>query len=156
MEVFLWILFGLTALYLLLSFVFIHLSLDYRRKITERRAKIASLVESQLSILQLIKKEINNSGQKCGITLPKSRENTILLLADLSEIQKQLETYITAHVSEVHEIINYQKALTENDKLIRDEIYRHNNAVYNFNIICDSKIFKPFVLLLRLTKKEKY
>ncbi len=157
MRILLWIGVGIIALYLFLSFIFIHLSVDYQRKITKRREIIGSLVESHFSLLKLLMQEMEKAiGESLQVNIPELSSNTRQLLSEMGDVDQQLRDFLKLKKLKNDEVQNYLKAMEENEKLIRDEIYRHNHAVDNFNLICDSKIFKPSVLMLRLTKKEKY
>ncbi|HZJ89866.1 MAG TPA: hypothetical protein VFD05_04255 [Bacilli bacterium] len=157
MEVFLWIVVGLAALYLLLTFVFMHLSLEYRKKIKNSDEVIDSHIKSHISLLDLLINDVNSHVNiKEKISLPFFNDDKTKLIKQVQELDELIRKTITEHNLSFLAKNNYLGALDENTKLLRDEVYRHNSYVQNFNIICGSFIFWPIVKILRLQKKDKY
>lgn len=157
MDIFLWIVIPLAALYMLLTFVFMHLSLEYRKKIKNSDEVIESHLKSHISLLDLLIEDINKRPSiKQKIELSIFNENKATVIKQVQEADDLIRKTISEHNLTFSPETNYLGALDENMKLLRDEIYRHNSYVQNFNIICGSFIFWPIVKILRLQKKDKY
>lgn len=157
METFLWIVVGIAALYLLLTFVFMHLSLEYRKKIKRSNEIIDSLLKSHISLFDLLIDDISeeiNLDKK--FTTPTFNADKSKFIKEVQEDYSLVEKIVTESNLTFPPETNYLGALAENTKLLRDEVYRHNSYVQNFNIICGSFVFWPIVKILRLQKKDKY
>lgn len=157
METFLWIVVGIAALYLLLTFVFMHLSLEYRKKIKRSNEIIDSLLKSHISLFDLLIDDISeeiNLDKK--ITTSTFNADKSKFIKEVQEDYSLVEKIVTESNLTFPPETNYLGALAENTKLLRDEVYRHNSYVQNFNIICGSFVFWPIVKILRLQKKDKY
>lgn len=157
MEYFIWTVVGILALYLILSFVYMHLSLDYRKKIEKSNEIIKSHLKSHISLLDLLLIDVNKQAKKPhNITIPRVGEDITEGIKYLTTLEATISALVTENKVVFADETNYVDALGENNKLLRDEIYRHNSYVQNFNIICDSLVFWPIVKILKLKKKDKY
>lgn len=151
-----WIIFGLIIAYFLLGFVFINLTISIRGKINQSIKKIDALIEQQKTIInhlfteitQII--EVNNQLIIFSDKVSLTEKNRIL-----NETEREIKAFINSRKLNNQELSNLLTALEENSVLIRNEIYRHNRGIDNYNSIASTSFFVIFVQMLNVEKKEK-
>lgn len=146
----------LVVIYLLLAFVFMHISLDYTRQLKKSKETIHSLFAGQIALFAMIGKELEspNSEAQAMNELLEKREFTELnkLAAEKERAYQELAAKKKDTTPQTAQLL---QGLSENVVLIRNEIYRHNKLVDNINVNVDSVIFSLFVVILRLKRLTK-
>ncbi len=146
----------LVVIYLLLAFVFMHISLDFTRQLKKSKETIHSLFAGQIALLTMIGKELNEPNSDAAVMNEQldKRDFTELnkLVADKERAYQELATKKKDTTEQTKQLL---QGLSENVVLIRNEIYRHNKIVDNINVNVDSVIFSLFVVILRLKRLPK-
>lgn len=146
----------LAIIYLLLAFVFIHISLRYRRGLDASAHKIHSLFAGQIALFNIIDNEAKKVvADKEVLHKLLEERNFTELNKVVAELEREYqETYLKKAASNP-QIAAALNGLGENVELIRNEVYRYNRIVENINVNADSLIFSLFVVLLKLKHRTK-
>jgi len=156
MEIVRYVVLGLLVIYLLLAFVFIHISLGYRRDLVKSGEKIYSLFAGQIALFALLDKiEKNDILQDTALDKLLEERKFTELNKIVAEKERNYQDFFQKKAQNNSQIMTALKGLEENVSLIRNEIYRHNRLIDNINVNTDSLIFALFVVILKLRRRPK-
>ena len=156
MEIFRILFLVLAVIYLLLAFVFIHISLRYRRGLNASADKIHSLFAGQIALFNIIDNESKKTvANKDDLTKLLDERNFTELNKVVGELERKYQELFQKEALSNVQISTALKGLEENVVLIRNEVYRYNRIVENINVNADSLIFSLFVVILKLKHRTK-
>lgn len=156
MEIFRIIFLVLVVIYLLLAFVFIHISLRYRRGLVASADKIHSLFAGQIALFSIIDTEAKKVvADKEALNKLLDERNFTELNRQVGELEREYQEMYQKKAASNPQIAAALNGLGENIVLIRNEVYRYNRIVENINVNADSLIFSLFVVILKLKHRTK-
>lgn len=146
----------LLVIYLLLAFVFMHISIGYRRSLKKSDETIYNLFAGQIALFAMLDKE-DESLKEEGLGLDLLLEER--KFSELNKLVAEKERRYKEHFKKVApnkpQVALTLQGLEENVVLLRNEIYRYNRIVENINVNADSVIFSLFVVIMRLKYRTK-
>lgn len=146
----------LVAVYLILAFAFMHISLGYKKQLKRSKDKLYSLFAGQLALFAMLDKELKLENKDFPNILQTLEEKDFTTINKyVSEKEREYQQIIEGVHEVTTSIAPIKKSVEENVTLIRNEVYRYNKIVDNINVNSDSVIFALFVVILRLKKLNK-
>lgn len=156
MEIIRIIIYIIIALYLILAFFFVHISLKYSKQLKKSKDGIYSLFASQIALFEIMEKELNTDfGNNKKLKKLLSDKEFTLLNKELSETERNIQNLVKQNSDNSTALMSVYTGIEDNVNIIRNEIYRHNKLVDNINVNYDSVLFALFIAILRIKKQEK-
>ena len=156
MEIIRIIIYIIIALYLILAFFFVHISLKYSKQLKKSKDGIYSLFASQIALFEIMEKELNTDfGNNKKFKKLLSDKEFTLLNKELSETERNIQNLVKQNSDNSTALMSVYTGIEDNVNIIRNEIYRHNKLVDNINVNYDSVLFALFIAILRIKKQEK-
>lgn len=149
------VIFSLVLIYLVMAFVFVHITLGYQRDLKKSCNTLKSLFTSQASLFGLIE-----THTKAGISVEEiiqdeiDKNNLFTVNTLLLDLEKKYRTFLSKEPQSTN-INQIMQAVSDNVNLIRNEVYRYNKLIDNLNVNRQSVIFVLFVSFLRLKEQDK-